>query len=635
MLAIYKAQLDKIAYIDSGSSIYKLSLKVQGNPIEQVNAIIHEKIDLIHDVSIIKLTGNITGILNKYCKDNEIDCIHSILNSLNKMGPYINNTIDTWSYNIELQVTANKLIQEQFEYEPDQGTLSILQNQSKEKLLLLTIGSSGDILPYITMYDALTNVNIICVLCTHYDHKSLIGSRHFIPIDSSSQECTKIAVDILTGNMLLNSINGINYYKSLVKSISKIFNVTCNNMKGVISSQMTPMGNNIAKYFNCKLIWSLPFPWLPIKYNNHELLSQLTGNVSDVSHGIKEAVMQQVTNEELKLLKYDDCITNDTRCDPKQIIINTFNGQLLDKLDFERSQNHICVGSLSLNNKITGNTKLLDNFLRPSRECILITFGSLPNVKLLPIIEEFANSLLIKGYKIVINMYGLSEECVDIKKYGKVRLNFQSEDVILVGKINYTLYMPKFCAVVMHGGSGTYHHVLKSQVIPIIWPIFGDQFVWAASATSLKLGPTRNTDTFDVSGVLPMINDFILNNLLYKQKVKNISYEIVTDIDKVINTVKDEFDLCNNVNKIATLPDLQTLNNSYSIQLTHIKDVHNVFSTIHTDNYETIYDNDLSTVTFNPETTSGCVNECLKRTFTDTSITLLKTYAIIYSTMLC
>ncbi|MDA2890733.1 glycosyltransferase [Mycolicibacterium sp. BiH015] len=67
----------------------------------------------------------------------------------------------------------------------------------------------------------------------------------------------------------------------------------------------------------------------------------------------------------------------------------------------------------------------------------------------------------------------------------------QSDDVKIVGQVNYATIFPRCKAVVHHGGSGTTNAVLRAGVPGLILWTLPDQSLWAARLKRLKVGAGR------------------------------------------------------------------------------------------------------------------------------------------------
>jgi UDP:flavonoid glycosyltransferase YjiC (YdhE family) len=162
----------------------------------------------------------------------------------------------------------------------------------------------------------------------------------------------------------------------------------------------------------------------------------------------------------------------------------------------------------------------LNNFLKKHSKIILVTFGSMintnPNEKTRIILEVLTKN----NIPAIINT--ASGGLVKPTSYDKERFHF-------VNRIPYDWVFPKLYAVIHHGGSGTTHTAIKYGCASLIIPHIIDQYVWNKIVAQKGLGPLG----IDVSLItVKKLEDKIIDlftNKSYKEKAEKMGKEIQSE----------------------------------------------------------------------------------------------------------
>jgi sterol 3beta-glucosyltransferase len=73
---------------------------------------------------------------------------------------------------------------------------------------------------------------------------------------------------------------------------------------------------------------------------------------------------------------------------------------------------------------------------------------------------------------------------------GWAGLDYEGDDVFVVGDTPHAHLFPRMAAVIHHGGAGTTHTAARAGVPQIVVPFFADQPFWARRVEALGIGPT-------------------------------------------------------------------------------------------------------------------------------------------------
>lgn len=155
----------------------------------------------------------------------------------------------------------------------------------------------------------------------------------------------------------------------------------------------------------------------------------------------------------------------------------------------------------------------LVEWLEKYPKAALLTFGSMTNPKPLEYSQKIIGLLEKHQIPTIVNLsWG-----------GLQKLEGSSDSIYYVNQIPYDWIFPRMHGVIHHGGSGTTHSAAKSGSVQLIVPHIMDQYFWNRLIFSLRLGPLGNSiHNFDPLKFELALLDF-WNNPEYKAKAVEIS----------------------------------------------------------------------------------------------------------------
>lgn len=171
----------------------------------------------------------------------------------------------------------------------------------------------------------------------------------------------------------------------------------------------------------------------------------------------------------------------------------------------------------------------LIKFLEKHKKIVFITFGSMSNSNPREKTRIIVNVLKRNNVSAIINTsWGGLEE-----------IDERPENIYYVNNIPYTWIFPKIYAVIHHGGSGTTHSALKCACPSLIVPHVLDQFYWSKTISDLNLGPKG----LSIKNLVEKKFEYklldLMNNPSYKKNATIISEQMrgESDFDKLYDMI--------------------------------------------------------------------------------------------------
>ncbi|MBN7816522.1 glycosyltransferase [Algoriphagus pacificus] len=137
----------------------------------------------------------------------------------------------------------------------------------------------------------------------------------------------------------------------------------------------------------------------------------------------------------------------------------------------------------------------LEKWLKTHPKVILLTFGSMTNPKPEQHSEMLVKLLIKRKIPTIVNLsWG-----------GLQKVDFDSDMIFYVNQIPYDYILPKLYGMIHHGGSGTTHQAAVHGCVQLIIPHIIDQYFWNKLIAKRELGPLGisihrlKEDTFEVA----------------------------------------------------------------------------------------------------------------------------------------
>lgn len=163
----------------------------------------------------------------------------------------------------------------------------------------------------------------------------------------------------------------------------------------------------------------------------------------------------------------------------------------------------------------------LEAWLIKYPKAILLTFGSMSNPK--P--EEYSQKIIQ-----LLEKHGIPA-IVNLSWGGLQKIKSSGDSIYYINQIPYDWILPKLYGIIHHGGSGTTHSAAKSGAVQLIVPHIMDQYFWNRLIQTKGLGPLGTSiHNFDSIKFEKALLDF-WTNPIYSSNAKSISLKMAHEAD--------------------------------------------------------------------------------------------------------
>lgn len=393
------------------------------------------------------------------------------------------------------------------------------QNTRLNHVSILTIGSLGDIQPYIYFGKYLMSQGIrvkIITHCTFENNVKSVGLQYY-PINFSSKKLMKMSVKygMFTPSFIKHVYTNLkNFIKILVTDaytgVSQGDTVQGSTTHSVstdllIATPASLIGRYIAHLLGVKYIEMFTMPVTCTSQFPHAYLSNVWFMPNKLTYFLVNSVIQLGIRNRLVKLYNSHGTKSDTIdfiADKEYPIVYIFNKFLIQR-PIEWEKNVHVTGSLVCNTPEPG--KVLDpriiNFIynSPNIPVVYIGFGSIIMPYQKKLLTGIIRAVKTAGVRCILARGWISPVVfwsIDYPGY-----------IYPVDSINHSLLFPMVSIAIHHGGSGTVAMCIKSGTPMIIKPFFCDQYLWADSVQNLGIGKRVDNISELDRCILDVLND--------------------------------------------------------------------------------------------------------------------------------
>jgi sterol 3beta-glucosyltransferase len=367
------------------------------------------------------------------------------------------------------------------------------------KIAITTVGTRGDLQPYIALGLGLKNVGYDVTIVSAKNEEVFVRNYglNFFALDVDVQK-------IMEGDKVQEMAKGNNPVKFIIshlrgsKSLKEVMVKTQGEIwEGskdadlIIFHPGMPLGFFIAKEKNKKAILATPFPVVATKNYPSILfysLPRLGSFYNLLTHFIFDKVFWALAKSSIKEFWANKVKTNinltasplKQQINSGQLVLNGYS-QLLFKHSTEWKNNIQTTGSWIIETEpnFLPPTEL-DNFINNGEKPIYIGFGSMKDV------DSFNKTLAI-----IIEAMEITKQRA-VVGLGWSKNNYKEqlpENIFLIENVPHTWLFPKMKMVIHHGGAGTTATGLRAGKPTIIIPHNADQPAWGQRVFELGVGP--------------------------------------------------------------------------------------------------------------------------------------------------
>ena len=396
-------------------------------------------------------------------------------------------------------------------------------------ITILTIGTRGDIQPYIALGMGLHQAGYDVRLVTHAPFESMIRryGLDFAPIASNMQahfQSQEGRAFLASGSNPWRFLRGLQHQaKQQVAQTIKDCWTACQDSDVIIASLFScVIGYHIATRLKRPFIqaYTQPFhpttafpnPLFPIPYRKSRLLNLLTYWLGNL---IVWSAIRPYTNSALRQIDIRPSSLPHLEIIRSQLpVLYAYSPSVLPKAKSWGEWIDV-VGYWVLEQEEWTPPPALIDFLAAGPAPVYVGFGSMVDGDPKGTTEMVLAALKKTGQRglLLTGWGGLSQ--MDLP-----------DDVFVMQKAPHDWLFPQMAAVVHHGGSGTTAAALRAGVPNIIIPFFFDQFLWGERVFELGVGPRPiPRQKLSVERLADAINQTV-NNPTMEAKVSTLSQRL-------------------------------------------------------------------------------------------------------------
>lgn len=399
------------------------------------------------------------------------------------------------------------------------------------KFLLISLGSRGDIEPFLAMGHLLkkNGHEVACCFPEQFGYLAKEEEFQFFSLGTEFLELMKSeAGQSIMGGIKTSSLKRLYYLYQLYKS-----SIAINKKMLAIQHEVVGSYQPDQIIFHPKTVYSfarsgikktllLPIPCMThavndrppvgINFNWGKGMNRMLYKLTNF------AIAKNIKSVASKLLAKEKLSTQEI----KSSVTSTHTMYMISPSLFARPSewpsNAQVLGYLE-RDKTTQWTPSdeLQGFLEQHKKPIVLSFGSMINGQADEITKLFMDIFEANNIPAIINTsYGGLKEPTN---YNKERFHF-------VRDIPYDWIFPMVYGVIHHGGSGTSHMVTKYGCVSLIIPHIIDQFLWNNILSEKGVGPKGiSIRKLSRQALEPLITDFYTNDT-YKIHAQELSRQM-------------------------------------------------------------------------------------------------------------
>lgn len=408
------------------------------------------------------------------------------------------------------------------------------------KITAITLGSYGDIMPFILLGEELVKRGYEYKIATFDNYRHMIEERGLIfsKISGDSDEM----VGLLLGNSNNTRSEGMNGIGFLLGKYPQLYNDFFGACKGsdlIIYMQFGALAYHFAEKFHIPVIRTFAFPFdVTKKYCSlmdtmkRDSLYCYFGNVM-CQMLMSWAAMKTVNIWRKRLgLKRMGRFGNYRKINGKDIItLYQYDGILANKDKKWGEHIHLTGNWINLMKDGEGSeVKRLYQFIEQQKGTVYVGFGSMNYDKVDELYREIIR-ILLKNKKGII----VPQSCKAL-----IMREFKNDlhRIYMIGYVPFEQFIRRMDAAIHHGGNGTVHACLRNGIPQLIMAFGADQVFWGGQCFYLGVGPVpinikkEIDNTVFEKRIVDLINNVIYkkNSIKFSSKVSDNGVEIAADI---------------------------------------------------------------------------------------------------------
>ncbi|MBA4701052.1 MAG: glycosyltransferase family 1 protein [Ruminococcus sp.] len=408
------------------------------------------------------------------------------------------------------------------------------------KITAITLGSYGDIMPFILLGEELVKRGYEYRLATFENYRDIVEKRGlvFSKISGDSEEMVSLLLGN-SNNTRSEGMNGISFLLGKYPDLYDDFYRACEKNDLIIYMQFGALAYHFAEKFHIPVIRTFAFPFdVTRKYCSlmdtmkRDSLSCYFGNIMCRTLMAWAAVKTvNIWRERLGLKKMGRF--GDYRKMNGENIITLYQyDQVLANKDKKWGDHIYLTGNWIrlAKNQENEEIKKLYQFIDQCEGTVYVGFGSMNYDKADGLYRRIIRILLKENKGVIV-----PKSCRDLinREFKK-----QSQRIYIMDYIPFEQFIHKVDAAIHHGGNGTVHACMRNGKPQLIMAFGADQVFWGGQCFYLRVGPAPinvkkgiNETEFENS-IIDLISDdnYRINSEKFSAEVSDNGIDIAADI---------------------------------------------------------------------------------------------------------
>lgn len=409
------------------------------------------------------------------------------------------------------------------------------------RFTLLTIGSRGDVQPYIALGKGLMKEGHTVTIATHLEFKEWIEKHGIKFKEVAGNPAELMSLMVTHGSMSVSFLKEANAkFKNWINELLSSSWEACQDTDILIESPSAMGGIHIAEALNIPYMRAFTMPWTRTRAYPHAFIvpdSKRGGSYNYLTHVMFENVFWKGISNQVNRWRVETLglpRTNLVKLQQYRIpfLYNVSPAMFPPSVDFpdwvkvtgywfldEGADDYVPPPEL---------VKFIETARQNNEKVVYIGFGSIvvgDAKRLTRAVVEAVNELgvkciLNKGWSDRLSKNETDKEKSDIEDVTEIELSSLIYDS---GNIPHDWLFPRIDGAVHHGGSGTTGATLRAGLPTVIKPFFGDQFFYASRVEELGVGISlKNLNTKSLTKALKSIT----RDEKYSVKAKAIAQDM-------------------------------------------------------------------------------------------------------------
>jgi len=386
----------------------------------------------------------------------------------------------------------------------DSNAVSMVSFKPTEPLRFtcLTIGSRGDVQPYIALSKGLQKDGHSVKIASHEEYREWVEGHgiEFAPVEGDPAQLMRICIE--HGMFTISFLKEVHSkFRGWLDALLVSSSIACKNTDVLIESPMTMAGIHIAEAMKIPYFRAFTMPWTRTRAYPHAFAVpdvKMGGQYNYMTYTIFDNIFWKATAGQINRWRKRHLGLRSTNLDKMQVnkvpFLYNFSPSVvpppLDWVDWI-----IVTGYWFLDDADTSAKQKWEppqdvvDFIAKARKdekkIVYIGFGSIvvsdPKALTETVIESVMNAgvrcILAKGWSDRLNDKDAQKSEVPVP-----------DDILCVKAVPHDWLFPQIDAAVHHGGAGTTGASLRAGLVTVIKPYFGDQYFWANRVEDLGVG---------------------------------------------------------------------------------------------------------------------------------------------------